>query len=238
MIYIGDRKLKSCYLGDEKVAKVYRGDELLFQKKPTHNLPQGYTELEYVEAAGNQRIDLGYYVNSFCAIYMDVELSSSGSGSFWGGTTNAKNTSSYLSYSTGSNGLTTIQSAIGAVYTEAKSLEIAGKRSVIIQNKITRKMEVDGSLYDLNIGVPASRITFVIFQTKYTSTSSTTPSYSSGFRGKIYEWKLSTLSTGEYNFDYIPCLRNSDNIAGFYDLKNNVFRYSSSGVHFIAGPAI
>ena len=70
MIYIGDKKLKSCYLGGDVIAGVYLGDSILW-KKP--RLPGGYTEVEYIQSDGTQYLDTGVVPTLAMKFSIDIE---------------------------------------------------------------------------------------------------------------------------------------------------------------------
>lgn len=52
MLKLGEKSINKLFLGDKAISKAYLGDMLVFSGK-------NYTELEYIESTGTQRIDTG-----------------------------------------------------------------------------------------------------------------------------------------------------------------------------------
>ena len=59
---------------------------------------------------------------------------------------------------------------------------------------------------------------------------------STGFKGKIYEFKLYDNDILVRNF--IPCYRKIDNVPGMYDVVNGVFYTNAGTDEFITDPII
>ena len=56
MLKTGVRQIAGLYAGETKITKAYWGEDLIFGVEKPSRLPEGYTELEYVEFNGNQYI--------------------------------------------------------------------------------------------------------------------------------------------------------------------------------------
>lgn len=48
MLKLGKQNIKGLYLGEQEVKKVYLGDKLVFSAAKSSRLPEGYTEVQYI----------------------------------------------------------------------------------------------------------------------------------------------------------------------------------------------
>lgn len=62
-------------------------------------------------------------------------------------------------------------------------------------------------------------------------------SYDAGYGGDIYEFCVKD-ENGDYYAQLIPCYRKADNVAGMYDLVNDVFYINAGSGSFIIGPDV
>ena len=200
-------------------------------------LPEGYTELEYIQSAASQYIDTGVKVNpdySVSAEYMITTRAAVWDTVF--GTRNgnaARFTARYANSATG---------ALGVHRSRAKTANYQSfNDSQAAKNKVTdgfhhirlakNKYYFDGEL----------RYTFG------TSTSQTLYSYNlfifaNNNVGKVgdagyFRMKLCTIQDEKDEFVrfFIPCL-NPDGVAGMYDMITKTFFKSNSTKAFVAGP--
>lgn len=72
MLRLGEQNIKGMYLGELEIKKAYLGEELVFDAVQTSRLPDGYTELEYIESTGAQYIDLEVLLSEKSSIEIDV----------------------------------------------------------------------------------------------------------------------------------------------------------------------
>lgn len=62
------------------------------------------------------------------------------------------------------------------------------------------------------------------------------------YNGKVYRitvsdsFSLEWYDNGNIDYDFIPCRRKADSLAGFYEVSTDTFYPSTSGTDFIAGP--
>lgn len=72
MLKLGEQNISGLYLGGEKIEKAYLGKAPVFSAGKPSRLPEGYTEVEYIEATGKQYINTGLYASSSLNIEMDI----------------------------------------------------------------------------------------------------------------------------------------------------------------------
>ena len=184
---------------------------------PASVVPDGYTQLEYIESAGTQYIDTGISVPHESSKVV-VQFSTSNttqdapiSGyaySTWGWSTNMLYVSNKQKF--GINGVVGPTVVAGTVY------------------------EVEYSNTYFKINGATTSATF----TGYVDGYNNTVFYGNGKRGqyKLYFYKLYNGSL--LVRDYVPAKRNSDGSVGLYDLVSNTFFGNSGTGTFTAGPEI
>ena len=74
MIKLGTQNISALRFGGQEIKKAYLGETLVLgaEKKPSR-LPEGYTEVEYVQSDGASWFDLGVKPSKTMTIEMDVE---------------------------------------------------------------------------------------------------------------------------------------------------------------------
>lgn len=179
-------------------------------------LPQGYQEVEYIESSGIQYIDTGYKPTSnnlriTCEFEYTAEHSTS---SVFG----SESSSKYSIVPYGAPAFYVGSSVQLLVQTTALNTKYAldahanaGTLTVLL-NGITNSASYSGSiLTTVNIGVFCNII--------------------AGVANQFCSMKLYAMyiyDNGNLVRDFVPCYRKSDNVAGLYDLVNNVF-YTNAG---------
>jgi hypothetical protein len=190
-------------------------------------VPEGYTRVEYVESNGNQYIDTGIVPGSDTKVEFDYALTSldyqseNGWGSsgdqesfLWQFWPNSKN----MGVSVSDNWTQIHVTTVGDL----------NRHKLILQSG---SQIVDGEV----VGTDTISNTATTEQTMYIGamhvewdSSPANYAYQKVYSAKI--WNGSTLVR-----DYIPCVRNSDNIAGYYDTVSGIFIPSASSTDLIAG---
>lgn len=243
-IKIDSSGVKGIYAGGQKIVKAYVGQELVLSEKKLSRLPEGYTEVDSLEFDGNQYIQTNIVANKDTKILCraapaEREASAKAYVLF---NSSAVVASTYYTFSvqftiqrsgyskadafygvigTSPSGAVT---KIGDIYapnpydiefdTAAKTITVGGASYMFSNNDIT------GTLRPFVIGC------------KLINTNGT---LSSPFSGKLYHFKL--IQSGKVLLDVVPS-QNENGIAGFFDLANNAFLTSASGINFIPGPAV
>lgn len=208
-------------------------------------LPKGYQEVEYLESTGTQYINLGVslprgFIYEGGVTILDRDKTSIIIGA--GYDDSDGNNRNYLTFTPstpnqnfifqiGARGFS-IESSInnlleGMYYVKADSTLIHPK--LFINNKEASIIMSEG------YGKPYCDFSFCLF------------AYHRGYRDIIYtadnglrlngEQKLHN-EYGELVRHIIPCYRKADNVAGMYDIVNNVFHTNAGTGEFIVGPDV
>lgn len=200
-------------------------------------LPEGYTELKYIESTGTQYVNTGLKPTTTTKVEMDFEFSDySGSPHTFGSNSSRKsgsNTYYYYYRAYESNG-GFYGSVCGDSLTIASGLiaeNIQGRISLVFDaenksasiNGASKAIEVSGSMtstYTKNI---------YLLCINWNGTAS---NYS---KAKLYSAKIYNGNT--LARDYVPCA-NPSGEAGLYDLVSGSFYGNAGSGAFVAGPAI
>lgn len=235
MLQLGTQEVSALYLGEAKIKRAYLGETLVFEGSKPSRLPEGYTEVEYVQTSGNIYVNTNLKPSATLSMEMDVEQ------------TEYAQYSSNLIYSVSSKKLST-------GYTQFQALElytitasgVSGKMSVYLSGTSTiTKISDDSSLKRKIVGFNYNNSSiFVDGITKTFSKPSAYPtnyifvlgsSASSYTKAKLYSCKF---KTGDNLIrDFVPCINPSD-VVGLYDLINGGFIKSASTTPLTAGPPV
>ena len=196
------------------------------------NLPTGYTLREYITGNASY-IETNYYPNSttkIVACYQFNSVTPVQQRIFGEGGSDL----CYCHYINGGGNWAWSSQNSDGNWTSTGVVADTNKHVFILDNKFNGVVLDDNSKYSAKMG------------TTHSNTSSVTlalggyhngdGSYSDIANMKIYYYYL-------YENDiliraWIPCTRNSDGVAGLYDLINNIFYPSSSGTNYTAGPVV
>ena len=189
-----------------------------------HNLPSGYTEKQYIENTSNALIDTGITWTKHPRVEIDVF---STGGIFFG---NYHSSSKRIYGSFG-----------GAWFYGSSVISADNSPSAYLNKRVTidyydTYLKVNGitvGTFDAT-GASGSANSIALFARKYTGSGGSFSYANNGTR--IYRAKLSTYANSTWTtvFDGIPCVRDSDDSAGFYDLVSNSFKAPTTGT-VIAG---
>lgn len=201
------------------------------------NIPNEYEEVEYIESTGTQYINTNIIPtdttgveakiticndNNKDNIIMGCRETTSGENRYWidvDWTTNDtiifgfnNNTSANERYS-------------------LKGSDV-GKPFIISMNYMNdRTGKINGITYDTSI---SSKTLVSISKPIYIFAGNRSGNVAYQYSGKLYNFKITNGTNVIRNF--VPCYRNSDNVAGLYDLVNNVFYTNQGTGNFIVGP--
>lgn len=223
---------------EESYTFVASGDRTLVAEfaveKPTHNLPQGYTELEYIESTGTQYVISGVKPTSAIRLTLDVEpmvAAITAQKSFFG--------SSYIPSSSGtryffvagwkSDGivLTTGSTTTFATY-KTLNADTTLRRMTIEVDCLNRKAFVDEgpevALTNVNTSTSMSEIRLLADGGGTTILAA-----------RLYACQIELGNV--LTRDFVPCISPS-NVVGLFDIVNEKF-YSANGKGtFTPGPAL
>lgn len=192
-------------------------------------LPDGYTQLEYIESTGEQYIDTNFVFDSQTSAFLEFSNASNSTAEsgFIGAYQNSiggllfgiyKNSSEYY-----------FRFAYGGPWNGNTVLADLNKHSITLNKNSINKLDN------------------IVLATKLSITTSLNPNktgyifWTNGGTTYKGEFKLHKCKIWNNNIlirDFIPALRNSDNVAGLYDLVNNEFYTNAGTGTFIIGPKI
>ncbi len=181
-------------------------------------LPEGYTQIEYIEASGTQYIDTGFKPNQNTKFEVDMDITNTGCPVF-GARTAYLNKAFVLFWASNS----------GFCIQMADSNFNGGTFTTTGRHKVT--MTSSQLVIDDNLQVSYSVGNFQCEQNAWLMScySSSSSEYA---KGKLYSAKIYNGNTLVRNF--IPC-KNPSGTVGMYDLVNSQFYGNSGSGSFIAG---
>lgn len=205
----------------------------------TSRLPDGYTEVEYIENTQNGKacIDTNYIPNQDTRILCSYQSTyNSQYGRIWGSGTNTKTNAIMINYEGGVTYQLRVKWAKGSNWT---TTSVYGDYNVHTYDFNKNNLYFDGTL--------VSTTSYTTFQSSdnialFAYINNGTPPFSSQYQefawGKMFYCKI--YDNDILVRDFVPCIRDNDSVAGMYDLVNNVFyppvNYTS--YQFVAGSAV
>lgn len=173
------------------------------------NLPEAYSQLEYIESSGTQYIDTGVVLDSTNltgTIDFQITTDPTGNDQWVSGAMNS-------GYTIGIEGgvyRNFFFTTLGFDYSQTYNLSARTTASFSVTSGMTNEFTL--LLFGRNVG----------------------GNRRAQFTGRIYSAKIRNGSTMLRNF--IPAKRNTDSVLGLYDLVNGVFYTNGGDGEFIAGP--
>ena len=204
-------------------------------------LPAEYTEVEYIKSTGSQWLDTLLYPTDITKIEADItfdEVSSSGGSYFIGGyySNVSSGTSWYSPLLLNSSNYIGTGYGYGWAYT-TKKWELGERHKVTSQLiKNSQYLILDGETIYTNTNSserPTVETTVPLMIYQYQTSRLT----NYGWKGKIYSLKIYG-NNNELIRNYVPCIRDVDNVAGLYDLVNNVFYTNAGTGTFVVGDTV
>lgn len=193
-------------------------------------LPEGYTELEYLESSGTQYINTGFIPNAQTS--MELEFSDFIVKNDYGAPLGARN-------GDGSNQFWFfIQTNNSRIYSRWLSSHYDTGYNYIANTKIKTKYSkyglfINDTFYPLVFsGTDFSNLTSTIWLFALNNGGS----IQYGSTMKIHSFKL--WDNNKLVRNMMPAQRNSDSVLGMYDIVNNIFYTNSGTGTFIAGPIV
>lgn len=195
-------------------------------------LPIGYQELEFLEATGSQRMTLSLpsSKNVFALKWVAEILIPRGTGD--GGLVAQTGGTPYVSFPYH------ISSSLYPICS-TNSGTTGTANNALFNKKFTYELEGDGSG---NVTVKANGTTWFTDTRSARNLSSMGLFYdSNGTRSfvtmRVYHLTVYDTDHTTKLIEYIPARRKVDNVYGFYDLVNDVFKTNEGSGNFIAGPS-
>lgn len=204
-------------------------DKYIFIPTEQADLPEGYTQLLYIESNGTQYIDTGINPNRDTKFYLKFSPTEYHYGTYYFGTYGLSDRGYYDKFSlSADNAMVNLQVIGGDNFIDISVGDIA---EISVEYPY---YSVDGTTLTLST---VDAVTFsgtntiCLFTAKRDGSISTAfNSYMRLYACQIYENDGTTLAA-----DYIPC-KNASNVLGLYDLVNEIFLPNQGSDTFIAGP--
>lgn len=218
MSYFGDIRIGRMPLGEVEIAKAYLGDTLVFSSEdPVPRLPYGYTEVKSITNSTNAIVDTG--INGASTWKFTAQAAQNPSTGILVGHSSASG-SWFGSISTGAWGAGSASGAFVALSSTSKSKIEASFDSSGVQGTVANlpfARQVQNEMSD----------NFLLF-------GDLLGNYP--FRGTIFGDVVAMVSGNEV-FRGV-CCKNSNNVAGLYDLISDSFITSENSTALIAGAEI
>lgn len=214
-------QVKAITIPEGNVLRILSGTTVLWERT---GLPAEYQEVEYLESTGTQYIDTGLKLSDASNVYIKYQyVAGTVSGRVMGDATNA-NTKWLISCSR------TIPSSSVQFGLDGQWVPSAG-------NFPTPNYDV---VEARTVGPALSVTVNGVTQTAtYTGSSFTTTNNASLFKaGTGFAWCRIYRCQIDNARDFVPCYRKIDNVAGLYDVVNDVFYTNAGTGSFTAGPDV
>ncbi len=203
---------------------------LLNNKKRPKGLPAEYTEVEWIKSTGTQYIDTGYTPNNNTRVVCTIsynEISNSTSIAF--GAAVAYNDRAFESYIYNSKAEFNFNSSYkyGSVNLSANTIyKIDADKNVFKLYNSSDTLIETLTTTDSTFTAPYTLFLFGLHRP--TIAYGKTAIY-----GHVYIYDNDVLAS-----ELVPCVRNSDNVAGMYDLVQKEFRTNGGTGTFVFGPYV
>lgn len=189
------------------------------------NLPDGYTQVEYVQGSGTQYVDTGVKLNGNLRISASIELDDAG-GNVISGVLGARQKES------GSFILWKFKDGFRFDYGSEQKEFGSYSQSTLYEIDLNRNT---GTVNDYSVAASAASFTsslnvYLLSVNDYGEVDSRM------CIGTLYSAKV--YDDGALVRDFVPCKRDSDNSAGLYDLVGKSFYGNAGTGSFTAGPVV
>ena len=219
--------------GSGRTITTYEGKLTIDEEITPSRLPQGYTEVEYIENTGTSYINTDYYPNQDTRIIAEMQVVTYNSFGRLLGAGN-HNTANTISCDYVDNG-NTFEISWGG-YTGWTQYSVTSNYDKHTYDWNKNSFYIDGTLLDSK--------TYTAFTCSYKlgifnvleSGNVPTSNTERYFYGKLYSFKIYDNDT--LVRDFVPAKRDSDSKYGLYDVVNDVFYISPNSTNFIGGSEI
>lgn len=187
-------------------------------------LPQGYTQVEYIQSSGTQYISTGFLPNNNTRVVADLQVVEVGESVALFGARAGASVTSYMAWQISA---TRFRSDFNDNYTNC-NVDTVLNRIVVDKNKNVC------SFGDSTVTTPYS--TFQCENELKLFRGSSATSVTKGSSIKLYSCQV--YDNGNLIRDYIPAIQINNGEAGLYDQLNNAFYANEGSGDFIAGPVV
>lgn len=182
-------------------------------------LPDGYTELAWIESTGRQYLDTGFKPNNNTRVVMDFQMTSG--QALFGGRQSATSNNYALQLVEG-----LLRSDYNNAYTQTWAVDITARRTVDKNKETTTIDGVSKSYTNASFQSPVNMTLLAC------NNNGTVQWYASA---KLYSCQI--YDNGTLARDYVPCI-NPDSEVGLYDMVTATFFGNSGTGAFIAGDMV
>ena len=187
------------------------------------SLPEGYTELEYIQSSGTQYIDTGFAPDQDTRVVMDAEPLNAEITSAYFGARSESRQDSFILWQISE---TQYRSDYGA-HSTSKNMSTLGRKTM---DKNKNICTIDGSSLVTTAQTFTCGYNMLLLCQNTNGTADTRKMTARLYSCRIYD-------NGTLIRDFIPC-ENHTGAAGLYDMKNDVF-YANAGSGVLGvGPEI
>lgn len=195
-------------------------------------LPDGYTELEYIESTGTQYINTGIILKQNYIVDLKANISDANSNIWLFGSDNNNTRRFGIQADTDNGSLEGHAIFCADSWTDGKSINTNQLLNIRYSLESTQKFLIDDVLYGSK-----SNTVFDATLPLYLFADNRNGSAISLAKMKCYRFTVSLSGSTAIN-DFIPAKRNSDSTIGIYDLVNDVFYTNAGTGTFTAGTEI
>lgn len=241
MLKLGAQEVSALYLGETKISRAYLGEKLVFEGSKPSRLPEGYTEVEYIERTnGVQYFNGGYPISLQKKYVIKAKIesySTKGSRRIFDGTFLRKYGTTYysLGISIGTNQNSNLYCTLIFDNTDANTCRVVFSPEVYLNKDIFIEFDIKNKVVLLNGEKhPISYNATSFLQTptpKIMGNNNSTDEFT--WRMYFYE----EYDNDELVSSFVPCIAPSG-IVGAYDIIRNQFEASAGTGTFIAGPPV
>ena len=194
--------------------------------RSTSRLPDGYTELAYIQSSGTQYIDTGVKANTQTRVQAKMRYAVAPSGSAWAalfGSRNGSGNQEYWVYYRPDD------SAFSLKYgNDTSNYTVPGSPEELNNFSVNgNTLSVNGQSVTANLDALESKNSFYIFAVNNSG--------SLQYASKSALYQFTVYSKSERVRDFVPCTNPSGTV-GLYDLINGEFYGNAGTGDFIAGP--
>lgn len=220
--FLGTNKIVD--IDSKNVQSLSKDTEWIFQFVPGPTLPNGYTELEYIQSSGTQYIDTGFKPNQDTRVVTKFDMIQTDTAwrKLWGSGSGSYN----LDFALWNDGTTKLQSYYGTKTNDA--VPITDMSLDVDANKNIWKYSGETITFGKNNFTCA--YSMYIFNVNKDNSSAYLPGMMKLYLFKIYDNDVLVR-------DFIPC-KNQSGVIGLYDTVNSQFYQNAGSGTFIAGPEI
>lgn len=211
--------------GVEKISVPHPQEDVVVSR-----LPDGYTELEYIQSSGTQYIDTGFKPNQNTRIICDYVLVSIGSTAvaLFGARIAYQNTA-FGYWAAGNSSAASIQDDYYSLI-NPYTATVINVRATVDKNKNTTTNSVLG--YSKSFEAAAFQSDFALFLFAYNTNGKKDNQV-----GSIRMYSCQIYDNDTLILDYVPC-KNETGTIGLYDVSNGVFYENAGTGSFTAGPEV